>query len=66
MQVVPLGPKRVKLSECNDYKSNWQDVQHEINDQREETKNDNKRAEPLKEEKKEQNWNTKINHTTLL
>ena len=33
MQVVPLGPKRVKLSEFNDYKSNWKDVQHEVNNQ---------------------------------
>ena len=33
MQVVPLGPKRVKLSEINDYKSNWQDVQHKVTNQ---------------------------------
>ena len=45
MQVVPLGPKRVKLSELNDYKSNWQDVQHKVNNQREGIENNNKRAE---------------------
>ena len=26
MQVVQLGPKRVKLSEFNDYKNSWKDV----------------------------------------
>ena len=34
MQVVPLGPKRVKLSEFNDCKK-WKDVQHKVNNQRE-------------------------------
>ena len=64
MQVVRLGRKRVKLSEFNDYKSNWQDVQHKVNNQREGTKNNDKGAEILKKEKREQN--TKIKHTTLL
>ena len=31
MQVVPLGPKRVKLSEINNFKRNWQDVQPKVN-----------------------------------
>ena len=52
MQVVPLGPKRFKLSDINDYKSNCQDIQYKVNNQREGTKNNNKRAEILKEEKK--------------
>ena len=52
MQVVPLGPKKVKLSEFNDHKSNWQHVQPKVNNQREETKVNNQRAETLKEEKK--------------
>ena len=34
MQVVPLGPKRVKLSEINNFKSNWQNVQRVVNDKR--------------------------------
>ena len=38
MQVVPLGPKRVQLSELTDYKTNWQDVQHKVNNQQEGTK----------------------------
>ena len=46
MQVVPLGPKGVKLSEINDYKGNCQHVQPKINNHREET---------LREEKKEKN-----------
>ena len=33
MQVVPLGPKRVKLSEFNDYKNIWKDVQHKLTNQ---------------------------------
>ena len=52
MQVVPLGRKRVKLSEINSCKSNWQDIQHKVNNQREETKVNDQRAETLKEEKK--------------
>ena len=43
MQVVPLSPKRVKVSEIKDYKSNWQHVQPQVNHQR---------AEILQEEKK--------------
>ena len=39
MQVVPLGPKRVKLSECNDYKNSWKKIQ-----------NNDKIAESSKEE----------------
>ena len=35
MQVVPLGRKRVKLSEINDYRGNWQHGQHKVNNQRE-------------------------------
>ena len=35
MQVFPLGPKRVKLLEINDYKSKWKDVQYKVNNQRE-------------------------------
>ena len=30
MKVVPLGPKRIKLSEFNDNKNNWKDVQHKV------------------------------------
>ena len=52
IQVVPLGPKRFKLSQINDYKSIWQDVQYKVNNQREETKNNDERAETLKEENK--------------
>ena len=37
MQVVPLGPKREKLSEITDYKSNLQHVQPKVNGQRQET-----------------------------
>ena len=50
MQVVPLGSKWVKLSEFNDYNSNWKDV-HKVNNQREDIQNKDKRAETLKEEK---------------
>ena len=35
MQVVPLGPNRVGLSEFNDYKNNWKDAQHKVNNQQE-------------------------------
>ena len=35
MQVVPLGPKRVKLSECIDYKNSWKHVEHIVNNQHE-------------------------------
>ena len=35
MQVVPLGPKIVQISEFNDYKSNWKDVQHKVNNKQE-------------------------------
>ena len=52
MQVVPLGPKRDKLSEINDFKSNWQHVQPKVNNKREETDANNQRAETLKEVKK--------------
>ena len=38
MQVVPLGPKRVKLSEIKEYKSNCQHIYPKVNNQREETK----------------------------
>ena len=55
MQVVPLGPMRVKLSDINNFNSNWQHVPHKVNNQREETKINDKRAEILKEVKKEQN-----------
>ena len=34
MKAVLLGPKRVKLSETNDYKSNWQHVPPQGKDQR--------------------------------
>ena len=34
MEVVPLGPKRVKLSQNKDYRSNWQDVQPQLNNQK--------------------------------
>ena len=49
MQVVPLGPTKVILLEIKDYKSNWQHVQSQVNNQQEETKINNKRAETLKE-----------------
>ena len=39
MQVVPLGPKRVKLLESNDYKSKWKDIQHKVNNQQEGIRN---------------------------
>ena len=35
MQVIQLGPKRVKLSDFNDYKNSWEDVQHKVNNQQE-------------------------------
>ena len=35
MQGVPLGPKRVKLSESNDYENNGKDVQHKVNSRQE-------------------------------
>ena len=50
MQVVSRGLKRLKLSEINDYKNNWQNVKHKVNNQREETKNKDNRAKTLKEE----------------
>ena len=53
MQVVPLGPKRVKLSEINNSKRNWKDVQPKANEFREETIINDQRAEILKEGKKE-------------
>ena len=37
MQVVPFGSKRVKLSEIYNFKSNWQHVQHKVNNKREDT-----------------------------
>ena len=52
MQAVPLCPKRVKLSEINNFKSNWQDVQHKVNNEREETIVNDQRAGTLKEVKK--------------
>ena len=55
MQVVPLGRERVKLSEINNFKSNWQHVQHKVLNQQEETKVNNKRAETIMGEKKENN-----------
>ena len=33
MQVVPLGSKRVKHAEIKDYKSNWQNIEHQVNEQ---------------------------------
>ena len=36
MEVVPLGPKRVKLSQIKDYKSNWQHIEPQANDEKEE------------------------------
>ena len=39
MQVVPLGPKRVKLSEFNDYNDNWKEVQHKVNSLQEDIRN---------------------------
>ena len=39
MQVVPLGPKRVKLSDFNDYKDNQNDVQHKVYSQQKEIRN---------------------------
>ena len=53
MQVLPLGPKRVKLSEIHDYKSYWQHVQPKVNNQQEETEVNNQREETLKEGGKE-------------
>ena len=50
MQVVPLSPKRVKLSDINDYTSNWQHIHPKINVQREEAKVNNQRAKTLKED----------------
>ena len=44
MQVVPLGLKSIKRSEINFYKNNWKDVQHKVNNQREETKIDDKKS----------------------
>ena len=35
MQVVPLGSKRVKLSECIDHKNSWKHVEHRVNNQKE-------------------------------
>ena len=52
MQVVPLGLKWVKLSEINNFKSNWQYVQHKVNDKREENIVNDPWAETLKEVKK--------------
>ena len=52
MQVVPLDPKRVKLSEINDYKIKWQDVQQKVHGQQEGTKNNDNKLETLKEAKK--------------
>ena len=52
MQVVPLGPKRVKLSEINDYKSSWQHVQPKVSNKWEETIVNNQTAETFKEAKK--------------
>ena len=31
MQVIPLGPQRVKFPEIDNFQSNWQDVQHKVN-----------------------------------
>ena len=56
MQGVPLGPKRVKLSQIKDYKNNGQYVQHQVN---------NQRAETLQKQKIK-NGNMKIKHTLLL
>ena len=52
MQVVPLGPKRVELSEINNFKSIWQHVQPKVNNRREETIDNVQRAETLKKVKK--------------
>ena len=30
MEVVPLDPKRIKLSQIKDYKSNWQHIEHQV------------------------------------
>ena len=35
MQVVPLGPRRVKLSEINNFKKNWKHVQPKASNKRE-------------------------------
>ena len=52
IQFVPLGPKRVKLSEIHDNKSNWQYVQPKVNNQREETLvNDQKKIHKRRMEK---------------
>ena len=51
MQVVPLGPKRVKLSEINNFKNNWQNVQRK----KKETIVNTQRAETLEEVKAELN-----------
>ena len=34
MEDAPLGPKRVKLSQIMDHKSNWQHVEPQLNDQK--------------------------------
>ena len=66
MQVVPLGPKRVKLSELNDFKNNWKDVQHKVNNQQEGTNNNNKSVETLKEEKRtELEYKINTNHVVM-
>ena len=66
MQVVSLGPKRVKISEINDYKNNWKDVQHKVNNQREGIQNNNKRAETLNEKCKNKTNNVVINESTVV
>ena len=58
MQVVPLSPKRVKLPEIKNFKSNWQHVQSKVNNKREETIVNDQRPETLKEVKKEHNYKT--------
>ena len=55
-QVVPLGPKRVKLSEIKDCKSNWQHIHPKVNGFREET---------IQEEKKEKKSH-KLRSTKLI
>ena len=54
MQLVLLGPKRVKLSEIEDYKSNWQHIQPKVNDQKEETLQEEKEISQMKDYKS--NW----------
>ena len=49
IQVVPLSPKRGKLSETNNFKSSWQYVQHKVNNQREQTKVNDQRSEIVEE-----------------